>query len=311
MENGLIYNSSNSQTKIRELIDYIEQKKIHENHNFIKTDSFFKLLIYLLSGKYKFVHLFNINLVQASILNFFNKFRKNKYIFSYDNKPDYERAAKFIKGHTILVESQEAVDYFRDNTNYSGQVFLIRPYADSPVFVASGARQLSIKKEILYLYDSEKNSKAHLLIEMMKHLPAEVFLTCVDDRSDQRNHENLIDISKNLKVDSRVKIVGAQSYDFDQNVKDLFMVVFTDKEQSRYDFSCFALSQGLIVLSNASFNHDDIKGWFRLESAAPRALAKKIIELSEDFIEVDSKKARDLISREAKAFKLLDFYISL
>ena len=90
----------------------------------------------------------------------------------------------------------------------------------------------------------------------------------------------------------------------------MFLVLSFDKEVKRTDFYYQALSQGLLVMTNLPLN-EDIKGWFKLESTAPKVLSKQIVELCEDFIEVDSKKALALISKEAKTQELYDFYVKL
>jgi hypothetical protein len=307
---GLIYKSQSSGTKLRDLIKHLQQNKT-EKITIIECESFLRFLFLGIFSRAKFIHLFNPKKIEVRVGKLMRALFKRKLIFSFETENDYKKVARLIKNEIILVESESALNFFKNNSKYSTEIAFIRPYADSAVFVASGAQQLSLKKEILFLHDSSDNSKAHLVVEMLKYLPPEIFLTCLDDCLNEENAEYLKDIAKNLKVASRVKIESSANYDLYQNAKDLFLVAFAEKDTSRFDFSCLALSQGLLVLSNTSSNQEDINGWFRLESIAPKALSKKILELCDDFIEVDSKKALSFISKEAKAEKLLDFYIEL
>lgn len=307
---GLIYKSQSSSTKIRDLISYLQQNKA-DKITLIRCEKFPKFLLLAIFSKVKFIHLFNPKKFEIRFAKLAATLFKRKLVFSFETENDYKKVAKLVKNRTILVESESALNFFKNNAKYALEVAFIRPYADSAVFVSSGAQQLSLKKEILFLHDSKDSSKAHLVVEMLKYLPPEIFLTCLDDSQNVEHAEYLKDIAKNLKVSSRLKIEDYSNYDFYNNAKDLFMVAYAEKDASRFDFSCLALSQGLIVLSNTSSNQEDIKGWFRLESVAPKALSKKILELCDDFIEVDSKKALSFISKEAKAQKLLDFYKEL
>lgn len=307
---GLIYKVEESSTKLRDLIFYLKNTHI-DKLTLITSDSFLRLFFISIFSKIDFIHLFNPNKLEVQLIKLVNKIFKRRLIFSFETEEEYKKIAKLIKGMPILVENINAMEFFKNNPKYVAEVYLIRPYIDSAVFVASGARQLSFKKEILFLHDSNKNSKAHLAIEMLKYLPSEYFLTCADDSINEEYSLYLRDISRNLKVDSRAKIVNAIDYNFDEAINDLFIIVYTDKDLGKIDFSCLALSQGLIVLSNTSFNQEQINGWFRLESIAPKAVSKKILDLCEQFVEVDSKKALSLISKEAKAQQLLDFYLEL
>ena len=301
---GIIYKASSSRTKIRDLVENLS-KQNNSDLTFYLYESIFKVIWASLYLKIKFIHVFNPTKLEIVLLKLVNTFkRKRKFIFTFESEADYHSVANFINKDIVTIETSDALEYFRNQNKNTVEVVFIRPYYESSVYVSSGAKQLSIKKEILFVYDSSKMSKSHLVVEMIKYLPNEVFLTCVDDNTNALNQNDLKDIADNLKF------YTADKYDFDENIKDLFLVLSFDKEVKRTDFYYQALSQGLLVMTNLPLN-EDIKGWFKLESTAPKVLSKQIVELCEDFIEVDSKKALALISKEAKTQELYDFYVKL
>ena len=307
---GIIYKASSSRTKIRDLVENLIKQNNPDPVLYL-CESFFKVVWFSLYSKIKFVHIFNPTIFEIVVLKIVNAFKKKrKFIFTFELQKDYQKVAGLINKDIVTIETSEALEFFRNQSKNSIEVVFIRQYFESSVYVASGAKQLSIKKEILFVYDSSKNSKAHLVVEMLKYLPNEVFLTCVDDNPDISYRTDLKDIADNLKVDWRIKFYGAQDYNFDENIKDLFLVLSFDKEVKRTDFYYHALSQGLLAMTNLTLD-EDIKGWFKLDSTAPKVLAKQIADLCEDYVEVDSKKALDLISKDAKTRELYDFYVKL
>src|SRR3989344_485770 len=138
---GIVYNSANSRTKIRELIEYLYNNKLESNLGIIKIESFSKLLPNCFTHKIKFIHVFNPTKTEIRILKLISSFYQRKLVFSFEDEKNYENVARVLKNDIVLIESKEALNYFKSDFESSLEVFLVKPYRDSNVYVASGAKQ--------------------------------------------------------------------------------------------------------------------------------------------------------------------------
>lgn len=207
----------------------------------------------------------------------------------------------------FLFPHSELLKVFRRNIKARGKNELMINGVDEDALYPQALKQLSFKKEILSCGDFYSGSKIYVVIEAMKYLPAEYFLTCMGRIFDQSYYDQMKDLISNLGVESKVEIIS--EYDeklFRDKCRESNIYVTPSKEFDEVFKAHEALMCGTVVL----YPVDDYKfdGLVTMESIAPKIIAKHIKNICEGDLTVDVEIASKLFSWKTRIRELESIY---
>ncbi len=279
------------------------------------VDKFNDYLTRRLSSNIRNFHIAHLYNPPKSILRFeklFRRFRRIKVIVHFTDIPSMEKFDEYNKSlknvpDLFLFPHSELLKIFRKNIKARGKTELMINGVEEDSFYPQALKQLSFKKEILSVGDFYTGAKAYILIEMMKYLPSEYFLTFMGKIYEQSVYDQIRDLISNLGVGNKVQLIT--DYDekvFKEKCQESNIFVTPSKEFDEIFKAHEALLNGTIVLY--PLDEYKLEGLFTMESLAPKIIAKQIKTLCEGDHFVNVRTASQLFSWKTRVREMESIY---